>query len=450
MNEFRVPGAWRAVAASAVGSGLGVTVVPMYTLGIFVAPLSAEFGWSRAQIQGSITLITVATLLTGWLVGWLSDRHGVRPVALASQIGFALGLMLLTLGNGEIVVWYVTWLLLAALAMGTSPITWTRALSAWFDQSRGLALALGMCGSGLFGIVGTPLLARLVERAGWRAGYVALSLCVLLIALPVVWRWLHEPQKKQREGSSATPALTGVSYSDALRSSRFWLLALSTAGVAFSMGGLVPNLQPLLMDRGLAPTQAAAFFGMFGLSVILGRLASGFLLDRFWAPAVATMFLSVPAAACWLFAQSELGSVALVTAVALVGVAAGAEFDLLAYLCARYFGLRHYSQIYGSQWVVFTLFAGMGPPVFGHIYDVTHSYVSILHVACAIFLMAPAMLLMLGGYPSFPESELPQVISEQRRAAHAGRLNDGALVREAVGEPLPDDGARTRIAGPGR
>ena len=450
MNEFRVPGAWRAVVASAVGSGLGVTVVPMYTLGIFVAPLNAEFGWSRAQIQGLITLITVATLLTGWLVGWLSDRHGVRAVALASQIGFALGLMLLTLGNGEIVVWYATWWLLAALAMGTSPITWTRNLSAWFDQSRGLALALGMCGSGLFGIVGTPLLARLVERAGWRAGYVALSLAVLFIALPVAWRWLHEPQGKQREDASAASVSTGLRYRDALRSPRFWLLALSTAGVGFSMGGLIPNLQPLLMDRGLSPTHAAAFFGTFGLSVILGRLASGFLLDRFWAPAVATLFLSVPAAACWLLAQSELGSVALVTAVALVGLAAGAEFDLLAYLCARYFGLRHYSQIYGSQWVLFTLFVGIGPPLFGHIYDVTASYVSILYVACVIFLVAPATLLLLGGYPSFPESELPQAGSEQRRAAGAGRLNDGALMHEAVGEPLADDGTRTEIAGPGR
>lgn len=412
MNEFRVPGAWRAVVASAVGSGLGVTVVPMYTLGIFVAPLSAEFGWSRAQIQGSITLITVATLLTGWLIGWLSDRHGVRPVALASQVGFALGLILLTLGNGEIVVWYVTWLLLSALGMGTSPITWTRCLSGWFDERRGLALALGMCGSGLFGIIGAPLLARLVEGSGWRAGYIALSLAVLFIALPVAWGWLHEPQAK-RAGETAALASAGMTYRDALRSLRFWLLALSTAGVAFSMGGIIPNLQPLLMDRGLAATQAAAYLGVMGLSVILGRLASGFLLDRFWAPAVATLFLSVPAAACWLFTQPELGSVALVTAVALVGLAAGAEFDLLAYLCARYFGLRHYSQIYGTQWVAFTLFAGIGPPVFGYASDVTHSYASILYVACAIFLVAPALLLTLGKYPIFAASEPSRASSTQ-------------------------------------
>lgn len=429
MNEFRLPGAWRAVVASAVGSGLSVTAVPMYTLGIFVAPLSAEFSWSRAQIQGSITLITVATLLTGWLVGWLTDRYGVRPVALVGQLGFALGLMLLTLSNGDIIVWYVTWLLLAALAMGTSPITWTRNLSAWFEERRGLALALGMCGSGLFGILGTPLLARLVDRAGWRAGYIALALAVLLIALPVAWKWLHEPQRK-RVGTSVVGASAGMTYGDALRSPRFWLLAVSTAGIGFSVGGLIPNLQPLLMDRGLASTHAAAFLSLMGVSVVIGRLVSGLLLDRFWAPAVATIFLSMPAAACWLFTQPELGSVALMSAVALIGLAAGAEFDLLAYLCARYFGLQHYSQIYGTQWVVFAVFSGSGPPIFGYAYDVTHSYVSILYVACVIFLVAPALLLMLGRYPSFPA---PDVRRESAKEESAGAETGPPA---SVGHPL--------------
>jgi MFS family permease len=133
-----------------------------------------------------------------------------------------------------------------------------------------------------------------------------------------------------------------------------------------------------------------------------GRVAAGFLLDKFWAPYVAVAFLAIPAAACFLLAGSALppGPV-IALAVTLVGLAAGAEFDLVAFMAGRYFGMKNYGFIYGVQIGGILAATGLAPPIFGHIHGVYGSYDPALLAAGVIFLVAPLFLLTLGRYPDF-------------------------------------------------
>ena len=136
--------AWRIVLASAIAIGLGLSPIPIYTLGVFAAPLAAEFGWRIDEVFAALPILTLCALVLSPLVGLLIDRVGVRPVALGSLLGFGIGLMLHALNPGSYPLYLATWVVVAVLGVGTLPITWTRVINNWFSKSRGLALGLSL------------------------------------------------------------------------------------------------------------------------------------------------------------------------------------------------------------------------------------------------------------------------------------------------------------------
>ena len=400
-EEFKA-GGWRVIVASAIGVGLGLSGLPFYTLGVFTQPLVAEFGWTRAQVQGALAFMMIGTLLAGGLTGWLADRFGVRRVALCSQIGLAFGLAGLSFTPNSVAMWNLAWLVMAMLGIGTTPVTWTRAIATWFDKGRGFALGVALMGTGITALVAPPLTTKLIGLFGWRMAYLALASAVVVIAIPMVLWLFHEKGDAAHDGSTKrVPSGNGLSLAAALRGYRFWLLMAGFAAISFGVGGLIPNLVPLLTDKGLSAVDAAFYASIIGINVIGGRVVAGYLLDRMWAPLVALIFLSLPALSCVLLAQDLSTPVLIGLSTALIGLAAGAEFDLIAYLCARYFGIRHYSQIYAWQWVSFMLAAGFAPMAFGRVFDATGSYDPILYVAGAGFALGALLLLGLGRYPKF-------------------------------------------------
>jgi MFS family permease len=403
VSELRSDRAWRVVVASGVGYGLGLTVLPFYTLGSFVGALETSFGWTRAQVQLSFACVTAATLAAAWLVGWLSDRYGVRPVAAIGQVGLAAGLALLAFAEGTLAYWYGVWFLMSVVGLGTSPIVWTRGIVGWFDKGRGFALALALCGSGVVALTAPTAMALLIEAIGWRQSFMALAGTVLLIGVTVTLGLF--PAGNGRPGASgravAAQNLAGLTVKSALGSFRFWIILASSMAVGFAVGGLIPNLVPLLTARDLSPAVAASFVGVLGASVIVGRIAAGYVLDRMWAPLVACIFLPLPAIGCLLLASGTTDYWTIGLSVMLLGFATGAEFDLVPYLCTRYFGLRNYGRLYALQWTGFSVTGGIGPAVFGHVFDVTGSYASILIVSAIIYVASAAILLLLGRYPDF-------------------------------------------------
>lgn len=393
-TEFRR--GWRIVVAGAVGTAFGISALPFYTLGVFTKPVIAEFGWSREAFQLGFAVQMLGLLAVSWLWGGAVDRVGARRVALVSQLGLGLGLMGLSLTT-SLAHWYVAWGVVALLGAGTSPLTWTRGIAGWFDSARGTALGLALVGTGVTGFLAPMLVTPLIGAAGWRTAYAAMGLSVIVLALPVAW-WLFRDAAPP-PGATKAP-LMGVDRRTALGSARFWVMLGVFTLVTFGVGGIIPNLVPLLTDKGLSAERAAGFAGLAGLAVVIGRVGAGFLLDRFWAPAVAVGFLVVPAVGCLVLAGETLPPPLMIgLSAALVGLAAGAEFDLVAYLVTRYFGMRHYGFLYAIQMGGLLLAGGLAPAVFGRVFDATGSYAPALHAAAAIFALAPLLLLTMGRYP---------------------------------------------------
>ncbi len=142
---------------------------------------------------------------------------------------------------------------------------------------------------------------------------------------------------------------------------------------------------------------------MFGLAVIAGRILIGSLLDRLWAPLLAFTFIVPAAAATWMIATAHLAGGTALTLIAVVGLATGAEGDLLSYLVTRYFGIRAYGKIFACIFVAFIAAIAIAAPLFGRSYDLHGSYVLAMRMSAAAWVLCGFMLLMHGPYPNWPD-----------------------------------------------
>jgi MFS family permease len=386
---------WKIVLAACIGMMFGISALPFYTLGVFMKPIAAEFGWTREQVSLGFLAQMFGLLALGWVFGIMTDRKGARIVAVLSQVGLAVGLAAISFVQTH-PQWIAAWALMALLGGGTAPITWTRGVAGWFDKARGAALGIALMGTGFTGLIAPNLVTAVVEAYGWRAGYLAMAAAVLVVAVPLTLLLFRD-----KVVDATVSPLTGASPKEALLSYRFWVMTIVFFAVTFGVGGIIPSLVPLLTDRGLSAAEAATYAGLAGGAVILGRFVAGFLLDRFWAPAVAVGFLILPAISCFVLASGELPDPVLIGLVAaMIGLAAGAEFDIVAFMVTRYFGLKNYGFIYALQMVSLLFAGGLAPVFFGRVYDQTGSYDSILLGVGFGFVIAPLLLLTLGKYRS--------------------------------------------------
>lgn len=386
---------WPILLACGVGVGVGLTGLPYYTFGTFMKPLAADFGWSRSQISLASFFLQLGIVLTSPFLGRFIDRQGARPVALASLVGLAAGLAAVAFSGPSLDSFYLAWVALALFGCATTPLVWTQMVNLRFDQARGIALGLVLCGTGIASVLAPRACAALIAAFGWRGGYLGLAAFVVAVALPIVWLGTRRLAHMTR--TAPRPEL-GLTLREAIRRRQFWMIAAGIFSVMLVQAAAMVHLVPLLTDRGFSPGAATAGAGLMGVAVIGGRLIFGTLVDRFHAPYVAACFLPMPAVALMLLASGD-STMMILTAILLIGLAAGAEVDLLAYLASRFFGMRHYGAIYGLMLSFFSLGAGVGPTLAGWSFDRTGSYDLALWSGAGLVLVGAALIGTLGPYP---------------------------------------------------
>ncbi len=385
---------WHLVALTALGLLFAPTTVAPYTIGLFVAPLSASFGWSHSAIQGAILFSTGLGLVGGPLAGWLVRRLGLRYAIVSGVAGIAVALAAPALMTGHLWEFYLAYALIALLGAGTSAVTWSCLIAERFSAHRGLALGIALCGTGLSAIITPRIAAFGLDWGGWRMAYATLAAAPLLIVLPTCLLLLP---RHTAIAISATPQ-SGHSLRQALATRKFWFMGASTAAIYAAVGGIIPNLVPALMSKGIPRTDAVALMSLLGIAIIVGRMLVGAAIDRLWAPAVAASIL-LPAACACLLLTGHVSLVSSGVAIALIGAATGMEFDMLGFLVARYFGLADYARIYGRLYTFIAGAAGGAPFMFGAVYDLQKSYQSTFVIAASLLLAGSLGLLALGKYP---------------------------------------------------
>jgi predicted MFS family arabinose efflux permease len=272
-------------------------------------------------------------------------------------------------------------------------------VNSWFDRARGLALGLTFVSNGLFGSLAKLYAAWLIVNSGWQAAYAGLAAFPLLIALPVAFAFFRERTGAPRAEDHRARVESGMTAREALTTRRFWTLIVAVTLLTSTLGGSMPNLEPLLASKGFDDGMAVKLAGLIGLAVLVGRPLGGWLIDRFWAPGVAFLTLSAPIASFLILSHMALTAPLAGFCVLLIGFALGLEYDLIAYLVSRYFGLRAYGVIYGCLFGVFSLGAAVGAYIIGHAFTSESTYDGILNGCAVALFVGAALLLTLGRYP---------------------------------------------------
>ena len=382
---------WHVAAAAFIGVMVSFAPIVPYTFSLFLNPLHAAFGWQREAISGTfaVAAITVAVVSPG--IGVLLDRFPPRRIILPSIVIFALALASLSRLGPSIQRFYLTYFLFGLVANGTAQFAYTRTILTWFQSRRGLAVALILTGSGVGSIVIPPLTQWVIDHHGWRDAYLMLG-CIALLGLPLTALLVRNRPITQREDESL---VAGVTVAAALRTAPFWIMASIIMLSAFGENGLVTNLAAMLTEHGVTVTGGGSCLSVRGGAGILGRLGTGFLIDRFPAQRIQTAILLISAAGTLILAFSGTSAMALVGA-ALLGVGLGSEADVAPYLLARYFGRKHFSVLYGLTWTAYAIGGATGPMVVGRFYDRAGSYQPRIIVGLAFTtLLAAAISLFL-------------------------------------------------------
>ncbi|HEY5208972.1 MAG TPA: MFS transporter [Stellaceae bacterium] len=387
------------VVAGLIGSALGAGPIIFYSLPLLMLPVTQEFHWSLADfsvVQG-IASITVAILSP--FLGYLTDRWGARAIMLPGILAFGIANFLLSRLNGSLTELYLFWFLIGLSAAFVGPVAYSKLISAWFYRRRGLALGVSIgVGGGIGGALMPLVVGPIILNHGWRMAYWTMSGAIVIISLPVAYFLLREPVGwKERERQAKPTDMVGMTAAEARKTRNFWLLAIAQFLGAITVLGVLAHSVNLLSSRGFAPSIGIAVLSAAGLSSIVGRVISGFFLDRINSPRVSLIFFAAPLVAVLLLQYGGGPSMVILGGIVL-GLGLGAETEIVSYFISRYFGLRALAEIYSYTYGIFVIGAGMGPFIFGASFDANHSYDKILSIAEIGMAVSIVLIALLGPY----------------------------------------------------
>jgi predicted MFS family arabinose efflux permease len=402
---------WLIPFGSAVALIVGNGPVSVFAFGVFMKPLEAEFGWSRASVSTATALCGITSAVSLPLIGLVIDRFGIRRPVLV-----AIGLFAANVGSAALPHSLLGFQLLIALTgitgAGQSPIGYVKAISRYFDARRGVAIGIAMSGVGL-GTALLPLYAQwIITQYGWRSAYAGLGAAIVLLAMPVALTLLPKgdeagnecgvPRRRTNHPDTDGSGAASRPFLEAVTSRPFWLLAIAVMLASVALNGCLVHIVPALIESGWHPASAAAVMLPAGLAGVFGRILAGFLIDKLFAPYVALVFFLLAAAGTCLLS----GGSQVIPGVVAVGLAAGAEVDLIGFLVSRYFGLSSFGRIYGLVFSVFTVGAGLGPFFVGVAFSARHSYDAAFLGIGALLALATLPLLLIGPYTHFDDAAL--------------------------------------------
>ena len=393
--DGRIYPGWRTTGAAAVGLALGPTPILVFAFSTFTPALEREFGWGVGAISLGATLVMLMTVVGSLLAGALSDRFGSRRLVLWSLPLFAAAVAALSLLGPDIRWFYGGLVLIGLAAVGVWPVTYNKLTQQWFDRHLGMSLGLANAGLAL-GAAALPVIAGfMIDRAGWRMAFIGLGLLAFILPWPLALAALREKAIPALQGAghnAASPAVAdpaaGMNFTQARGTREFWLALVGFMMLGAASSSVVVHQMRILTDTGMTPQRALALQSVIGIAMLVGRVCTGWLLDRVRAHLIMVVLCFAGTVALLLLAAGAPMGSALLCAV-LIGVLIGAEFDVLSFLIPRYFGRRAFGALYGVIFGAFQIAAAATIAVLGMARAATGSY--------SAGLVVVALLLVVGG-----------------------------------------------------
>jgi MFS family permease len=362
---------------------------------VFFPPLLHYFGWSRARLS---TLGAAGALMAGVcgpLVGWLLDRIGARALMVSGAAVAGVAFIAASRADSYAPLLGAN-LAIAVGVTATTLLPCSFLVATWFGARRGLAMGITFAGTSLGGAGMTVVAMRAVASGGWRTGYVAMGVPMLVIVIPLVLVFVRAHTADAADaigapggggGAEAAPALPGVELRDALHTRSFWMIAAAQFFYACAVSGVGLHLIAYLIGAGYTAASAAGALSMIFIAATVGKLTMGPFADRVSARTVLALVFGGATAGTILLLGAGRATM-LAGFIVLNGAAAGVPLVLLPMVMVESLGLRRLGSVMGLTGVFGTIGAAIGPVAAGRIFDVTGSYVSAFSVFAAMWLGA--------------------------------------------------------------
>jgi MFS family permease len=387
---------WWMVAAALVALTTNSGVIQSFSLAVFIVPVTKDLGITRgeflsAPVYGSFLFLAITPFF-----GKALDRYGLRNAHMVMIVGYAIATMCLGFLRMPYYVLVLLFCFQHIFGAGQSPIAYTKAIAAWFDKDRGLALGIAIAGVGLGVAIIPPFATWLITDYSWRAGFVGMGAAILVLALVPVFLFEREPPiPPERERPQNDTSIPGYFWTEAvLKDWRFAALTVTFFLAPIAINGTLTQVVAMLTDRGVPLAVAVGALSASGIALTGGRIVSGFCLDRLHGPYVAAFFFVASAIGIAMLAADYSPFVGAI----LCGAGIGAEVDIMAFLVSRYFGLRAFGAIYATMFAFFSMGVGLGPFLLGLSHDKLGSYVPMMMVNIGLIVVMCLLLLGLGPY----------------------------------------------------
>jgi len=377
------------------------------TLSIFIEPMTAEFGWSRTEISGAVSVGGILGALVSPLLGPFLDRNGARAVLCFAVLLTAIPLLLLSFTE-SLLVFYLLYCVARMNFAGPYDLGIYGSIVNWFVRGRTFVTSISTVAL-MAGLVAMPMIAHLVMRAsGWRTAWLAVGATVLVIGFLPTWL-LHVRRPEDigqrpdgERGSARAAAQAGApaqtpepafTRRQAVATPAFWLLSLFTLLVYPVQSGISLHQAPYLIERGLDAAVAAGAVSTFALLSGIAGFAFGFWPRRIGLrAALALVGLALGASCVLMLSVRDAPSAYL--AAGLFGVGVGGLITTLPIAWADYFGRRSFGAIRGVALTVQVSAQAAGPVLSGVLRDTTGSYDASLVTFAALGFAALAAALL--------------------------------------------------------
>src|SRR5262245_4150350 len=425
---------WIVVAVVFVTMGVGVNARTAFSL--LFPPILAEFGWDRGVTAGAFSFGFVVSAILSPMLGRLMDRRGPRVVNEIGVAALGAGLLLadfvgqpwevylwwgvLGVGVGLLLATFVRqpWQLYLTLGVlvggGSVCLGYTGQglfLPHWFVRRRGLAMSLAYSGVGVGSIVILPWMQSLIAQSGWRVACWSLAIVVLVLLAPLNLLVRRRPEDlglapdgdaavQQRAGAQASNVVDAAwaavdwTLARAVRTARFWWIAVSFFGGLFSWYAVQVHQTKYLIEIGFSPTYAAWALGLVSLVAIPGQIALGHISDRIgreWVWTVGSLGFAI----CYLtlILMEHAPTLTLVWVMVISQGALGYGLtSVVGAIPAEIFQGRHYGSIFGTLMLSAIAGGAAGPWIAGVLHDVTGSYQLAFSIAIACSLVSAATM----------------------------------------------------------
>ncbi|MBV1914022.1 MAG: MFS transporter [Pseudomonadales bacterium] len=356
-----------------------------YSFGIFFMALTQEFGATRLGVSLAFMISGIVGAIFGPFIGQLLDKQSsIKPIMIVGALMLATGYGLLSQITA---MWQFYFIAGTLLAIGGSTMggqSSSKLVANWFVKKRGFALGIATMGISGSGVLMPALSSFLIDEYGWRQSYMIFAVSILVLAIPVVLLWVitkpedvgQLPDGEIIENDAPPVAIepqTEWTSSAILKSSNFWLIALTFAILVGVFQAILIHLVPQLMDMGYNIEQAAFALSVAATLGVLGKVVFGWLIDNFhpqFAVWVCIATQAIGALGILLFDGYNL----LLASAAMYGFGMGGVVPLNGAISGAVFGRLSFGRVMGLMRPATLPIQGAMTPLAGWIYDQTGSY----------------------------------------------------------------------------